>query len=118
MTTLNNRTINRIAFHTARAEDRTVRLRGLKEGSPSFIKCRDGIDDDWNLVDALKAQLASRLEAGKGEGPKYVPTKPRGERKGETFDVVVGDEPSSEPCVEFAYTCHNGVIGHRFDLVG
>ena len=118
MATLNERTIARINFHTTRLDERKARLHTLKVGTPSFNKCFGGIMEDESLIETLTAQLDARVEAGKGNGPSYVPAKPRGPRTGVEFEVVVANDSEPEGDVEFEYAGNKGAPGHRFDLVG
>jgi hypothetical protein len=118
MATLNERTIARINFHSNRQLERLARLEKLTPGTPSHTRCEAGIKADFDLVVELKAQLAERIEAGKGNGPSYVPAKPRSPRTGVEFEVVVANDSEPEGDVEFEYAGNKGAPGHRFDLVG
>lgn len=102
MTAQNLRSEIRIQFHTDALAKKQARLETLVEGSPAYLRCLKSMDKDRAILTDVSAKLAARLESGKGNGPAYVPAKPRGPRKGQEFEIILGEEPEGDVMVPFS----------------
>lgn len=108
MTAQNLRSQTRLQFHSDALARKTERLNKLVPGTPAYIRCINSMEKDRQVLAQVSSKLTMRQEAGKGNGPAYTPAKRRGPRKGQTFEIVLGDEPEAGVMMPFSVRDENG----------
>ena len=92
---LNDRSMNRISYHTTLEAQLEARLSMLAPESKAYVRCVNRLNKCREILQDVQSKLAQRLAD---------PTSLKRPRDGESFDIVCGDEPDAfEGMVKVSY---------------